>query len=339
MSTTNFSEEFKRIISIPAGEIVKYETNKDQQSAFIDQCNLYRSPPGYLNWDAHLRMTFLSGSSTVAANNYAASDAIGVKVGEVTRDVVFNRGPARYLAKEMCEAFAQTPIPSLTKDVLEVLPYVHVMLPRQLVFDHMNDEVFSLVIRTGELYPVMNEEEKKMQKAMINTFFKDENSIPENMIGAHGIQIATMTVAGCNFWQEFVDEDAKSWYEENVKHKDRSGYQNEATERIMRIGINSLLVHLFEPELITTDRAQSVTKGLGFARSAEKQPLPPTWIGKSFRYERQKQHGLNKSSAEKKSIRAHWRTGHWHSYLIGKGRTERIIKWIKPVYVRSEATQ
>lgn len=329
----SFSEELRALCKAPIKQLTDYEANEELKQIFADQDNLYRSPPGFTSWNTHLRMTFLSGSTTVILNTYTAKDTVGAKVSEVARDAIAHRAPARYITKEMCEAFKQTPLPELNRDVLDVLPYMHIMLPRSILFDHAGDEVLSLVVKTGELYPQLDLEADRRQRAITQAFFQGEALIPENMMGAKGIQVVTMTATGSNFWQEFVDENAKSWYEENVKQKDSSGYQNEATEKIIRVAINSLLVHLYEPELITTDKIETVTRGRGFANSSTKQPLPATWIGKSFRNERKTEKRKNVSDGARASVRSHWRTGHWHSYCIGVGRKERTVKWVKPVYV------
>lgn len=31
-----------------------------------------------------------------------------------------------------------------------------------------------------------------------------------------------------------------------------------------------------------------------------------------------------------------WRRGHWHTYLVGRGRTQRRLQWLKPVVVRPD---
>jgi hypothetical protein len=335
----NFSEELKTLCRVPIKQLAGYEATEEFRQIFLDHDRLYRSPPGFTEWNTHLRMTFLSGSTTVIMNTYTTKDAVGAKVSEVARDSLIYQAPARYIAKEMCEAFMQTPIPELTKDILEILPYVHIMLPRNVLFDHVGDEVISLIIRAGELYPAVDAKTDEKQRAITKTFFDEEALVPQNMIGAKGIQIVTMTAGGSNFWQEFVDENAKSWHEENVKQKDRSGYQNEATEKVIRVGINSLLVHLYEPELITTDKIETVTRGRGFANSLTKQPLPATWIGKSFRNERQTQKRKKTGEEARISVRSHWRVGHWHSYWTGKGRAERTVKWIKPIYVKGVSVE
>lgn len=297
------------------------------------QENLYKSPSEYIPWDVQLRACFISGTQEVAMSAYMNRDLLAVKVGELAREAIMHSAPARYITKEMCQAFLQTPVPVLPKEILNVLPWMHIMLPRNFVFDHLGDEVVSLIVYCGVLYPedIPNQD---LGRKVVKEFFPGELETPPEYLGASGIQVATITPEGSNFWQEFIDKDAKSWQDEHVKQRESSGYNNEKTEQIMRIAINSLLVHLYEPELITTDPAKPLS-GSGFGRSAGKSPLGPTWIGKGFRYQREKTKPSGGQEQSRGNVRAHWRRGHWHTILHGKGRQERRVQWFKPVFVGS----
>jgi hypothetical protein len=307
------------------------EASEKYSETALKQESLYRSPPQYIDWNTHLKVCFAAGSTHVILRGYEISDVLTVKVGELSRELVLNCAPARFITKEMCEAFSNTPIPVLTRDILEILPYFHLFLPRKFIYDHQGDEIVSLIIKAGELYPKQETEETEISREVCKEFFPGEQITPKDFYGASGIQIGTITPGGSNFWQEFIDDQAKSWHDENVKYADRSGYQHESTEKIIRIAINSLLVHLYEPELISTD-PRPVTKGIGFGGGGDKQPLAPTWIGKSFRYSREKTR-KSAPSEDKKAVRAHWRRGHWHTVLCGPKRSERKVQWYKPVFV------
>lgn len=318
---------------ISVREIAKRcETDQKYIELAEKQEEAYKSPPGYINWPVHLRVCFAASGTLSMIDCYKSSDLIGVKVAELAREMLTAFAPARFLTAEMCEAFKQTPVPTLTPDVLEVLPYMHIMLPRNSVFDHQGDEVISLLVKAGELYPQTTEKEEVENREACKKYFPDAISTPVEIRGSRGIQVATITGKGSNCWQEFVDEKAKSWHNENVKYLNKSGYEHKETEIIMRVAINSLLIHLYEPELIKTDKPVRPS-GTGFASKQGTGPMGVTWIGRGFRYCRE-----NNSSSKQKnttgSIRAHWRRGHWHSYLVNKGRSDRIVKWVRPVYVK-----
>lgn len=308
---------------------------EDYVEVASSQEDLYKSPSGYIPWNIHLRTCFLSGAIEVSIAGYKNGDALCVKVGELAGEAILHNAPARYITKEMCEAFMQTPLPVLPREVINILPYVHILLPRNCVFDHMGDEVVSLIVRSGCLYPE-NMPDDELGREIMKEFFPGDIMTPKELIGSTGIQVATITPQGSNFWQEFIDEDAKSWQDEHIKQREGSGYHDGATEKVMRIAINSLLVHLYEPELITTDPIPKPSSGTGFGGSPGKSPLGPTWIGKGFRYQREKTNAPGGQEQSRGNVRAHWRRGHWHTVLHGKGRQERRVQWFKPVFVGSK---
>mgnify|MGYP003328580573 FL=1 len=310
--------------------------DSDYTQKALEQEYLYRSPKGYVDWKIHLRSAFASGAAVVTTRAFQSSDLIGVLTGNLSHEAIMNNAPARYISKEMCLAFAQTATPVLTKDILNVLPYMHIILPRHTIYDHHGDEVYSLIVKTGCVIPHQSQEEIEFQREIGKTVFPNEAIIPDSLIGASGVEVAVMTSDGASFWREFIDENAKSWHEETVKNMDSSGYTRKETECVMRIAINSLLVHLYEPGLITTDKPVAAS-GAGFAKSASagKSQLSPTWIGKSFIYNRETKSAKDERE-NKASVRSHWRRGHWHTVLHGPKRSERRVQWFKPVYVNAE---
>ena len=36
---------------------------------------------------------------------------------------------------------------------------------------------------------------------------------------------------------------------------------------------------------------------------------------------------------ESYEVRPHWRRGHWRRYAVGKGRKDRVWKWVPAVYI------
>lgn len=297
----------------------------DYAKACDDLLDHYRSPSGFLEWNEYVKFCLITGCANSFVASMQAGDAKGAISATNYRSAVLSCAPARYLSKQIVESFVQTATPELPKEITGVLPDVHLMLPRKTVFDAEGDEVFAIMIRSGKLYTEEVTEEK-MQ--IMKTFFPKEQVAPPEMLGAEGLQIVTMTTAGIDVFEEFLSPNAKSWHESNVKYIDDSKYQNEWTIRITRIAINSLLVHLYEPELITADKS-AATKGVGFS-SGKKQPLPTTWIGKTFKRQSQER---EPNQDPKSHVRSHWRRGHWHTVLFGKGRQERRVQWFRPVFV------
>lgn len=44
---------------------------------------------------------------------------------------------------------------------------------------------------------------------------------------------------------------------------------------------------------------------------------------------------LSSSSEPRGTVKPHIRRAHWHTYLSGKGREKRILKWVLPILVKS----
>lgn len=321
-------ESFSLVQKVPLGKLLQHLGNDDHGKACAEAAGSYVSPKGYIDWDGYIKLCLAAGSARAITGSFEAGDAVGAVATTAVRSAIRNRAPAKYLNKEIAESFAQTPLPELPLEVLQVLPYLHLMLPRNSFFDCDGSEVVSIIIFSGKIFGDSIDAE---QKLISQTFFPSENVVPDQMLGANGIQAVLFTPDGMDVFQEFISENAKSWHDENVKYNGRSKYAHKNTEVIMRIAINSLLVHLYEPELITTDK-QAPTKAVGFCTS-KKQPFPITWIGKTFTRRRESvQRGP--SLSPKMSARAHWRRGHWHTVVCGHKRQQRRVQWFKPVYVQ-----
>jgi len=305
------------------------------EPGYLSKCDdligLYDSPGSHLPWNEYVKICLIGGCAQSIESSFAGGDVKGAIACTSFRQSIEKGVCARYVGKEILESFEQTPVPELPPQVVNVLPYVHLMLPRRTVYDAEGDEVFSILVESGKLYADSISEDSQ---SILDKFFPSEKPAPMELLGSTGIQISTVTAGGFDVFQEFVTPDAKSWHEANVKYAENSKYESPNTEKIVRIAVNSLLVHLYEPELITTDKKRP-TRGLGFSGS-KKQSLAPTWIGKTFK---RKSEGRSPASKDEKAakgwVRPHWRRGHWRSQAVGPGKLERKVLWIKPVYVNS----
>lgn len=303
----------------------------EQDSSFLlecdNLCDAYASPKGYISWKDYSKICLAAGCLKSLEESFMNSDAQGAVASTAFRLAVINRACARYASKEIVESFSQTALPELPPEITQVLPFVHLMLPRNTVYDTEGDEVTSVLIQSGKLYV---DDLSSQRSQIMKAFFPEEKIAPQELLGAHGLQIVTVTATGMDVFQQFVSPNAKSWHDSNVKQMKDSKYNDTQTEAIIRIAVNSLLVHLYEPELITTD-PKPVTKGIGFS-GKRKAPMSPTWIGKTFK----KVIDVKSSKREdrtRSSVRSHWRRGHWHSVCIGPKKAERRVQWFKPVYV------
>jgi hypothetical protein len=100
------------------------------------------------------------------------------------------------------------------------------------------------------------------------------------------------------------------------------------TERMTSLAMRLLLTLTAEPEHCdpiptAPDRPQRVKRGM----VVREELWHPLWVGKRYQPHREWLGGTHASP------RMHWRVGHHHTYLVGKGRTQRKLKWVKPVLV------
>ena len=105
---------------------------------------------------------------------------------------------------------------------------------------------------------------------------------------------------------------------------------NDVTRCLLNIAINSILLMSHKPEYIT--QQSPLLGGRGF--SDTNLPQPAKWLGENYesqntRYEYPPDYVPSKG----KSPRSHWRRGHMRHVCQGKGRKQRTLTWIKPVFV------
>ena len=106
-------------------------------TVFVQKCedmlDKYMSPKGFIKWNNYVKICMVAGCTEVAMRSFLASDVQGAVAGSSYRRAVMNDACARFLSKEVIESFAQTSLPELPPEVANVLPFVHIMLPRETV--------------------------------------------------------------------------------------------------------------------------------------------------------------------------------------------------------------
>lgn len=106
-----------------------------------------------------------------------------------------------------------------------------------------------------------------------------------------------------------------------------------AVKMMTSLVINLLLFLQEVPDVFEEQRVitPALTRGKGKTKEVVRPTLwEPKWIGREYRQPtaRTAPGGGHHASPE-----THWRDGHWHTFLCGKGRTERKLVWIKPILV------
>ena len=106
------------------------------------------------------------------------------------------------------------------------------------------------------------------------------------------------------------------------------------------IVVNLLLLMNQQPEIITEEYIPSkiITLEKKYKVKTGIKTSPISWVGKNFttrivKLKPKEDKDLFVSSEQKRSIKPHWRRGHWHTVLKGKNRKERKMRWYQPVFV------
>lgn len=104
--------------------------------------------------------------------------------------------------------------------------------------------------------------------------------------------------------------------------------------RLMNSLVINLLLFMQEvPDVFEEQRViiPGLTRGKGKTKEVVRPTLwEPKWIGREYR---QPTARTTPGGGHHASPETHWRDGHWHTFLCGKGRTERKLVWIKPILV------
>lgn len=296
--------------------------------------DLYRSPQGFTAWNTHLRRCAYYANPEIIKASAALGDRVHAMVGGICLEALAEQAPARYLSQELGEALIRTPNPPVTSDILGILPFMHLLLPKELLLSEDGQPIEALVVKTGQLHARLSDEERSEVEAEMRRH-GNLPLIPRELEGTHGVMVAGLTATAAYGWAQYLEPDAQ------VLHRDLDAFEEieddevrSLTETITRLAINALLIHRHEPELISTDLAPPRQRGAGFGRSEGRSPLAPTWIGKSFQRSRSTASVARRDGECRGPVRAHWRRGHWHTVVHGPERCQRRLQWFRPVFVQ-----
>lgn len=296
--------------------------------SIVRQKDMYESPAGYLKWETHFQICVSHLSKTVMNAAAATTNAEEYFAARTCIRAVTTKAPARYISKEICEAFINTSIPETGREVAEIFPALHILLPRNYLLDWEGCEITSLIIDSEVIRP--EEEEEKQFSRKTKGFLSSLTGVyspPENLRNTPVFHIVAITPTGLITNSYMGGEGAAL----NKNFASPIETRRSVYEKIRRIAVNSLLIHLHEPDLVTVDASMPRRSGQGFGKPRNcEAPLPTAWIGKTFRYQRDNPGNPGTSRGE---VRSHWRRGHWHTVLHGKQKAQRRTQWFKPVYV------
>jgi hypothetical protein len=291
-----------------------WRTNKD----------LYKSPRGFLSWNECVSSRLFASDAKTEDILYDCQDKAGMMVAKMCSMTLHENTPVRYISNELLESFQKTPRPELTDEILDIYPHFLLMLPEGSLITDDKSDVKYMIVQTGQIHPTLSKEER----AELERRFGRSVILDKKFEGARGIAVSAVT-AYCNYtWLQYMKPELNA-----LKHNsDCSADAKSTLEGISRIAVSSLLTHLYEPDLITTEQAHRSSVGFAGKGKAHR-TLPVTWIGKNFK--RSESRAAGPSTPTGRTQRTHWRRGHWHTIVCGKGRQERQMRWFRPMLVNA----
>jgi len=122
--------------------------------------------------------------------------------------------------------------------------------------------------------------------------------------------------------------------DEDIKSRVETQEISDTYAGLINIVANTILTMSHHTEYVSV-KSPMRPRAIGFNQVGQEiPPRPTTWIGEGYtntktKYEYPDDHVATKGT----SPRPHWRRGHQRWVCQGPGRKQRVLKWIKPVYV------
>lgn len=262
------------------------------------QPGLRVTPSGYASWLTFSGLALRNGEALLQQTG-GRWDSIRLMLhGLATLDI-----PPRYVSRDLVQAWLHTDTPTLTWNH----PYV---LPGYVLF-------FPLPVDPDQDWLKIQIREGPHTVCAVTVLSSNEGLAAIPIVLAEGMMQACDGV--------FIPPDT-----------DANDPIHSGPGRLLaKLAINSWYTHLFEPALITTDFVKPA-RGSGFGRRCKeaRSPIAPTWIGREFKLSKPSFQG--EPSEDGRSVRPHWRSGHWHRVRHGKGREAIRLQWYRPVYVNAD---
>lgn len=287
----------------------------------------YKSPPAYLNWKDIVYAFSTVSTEHHLTGSFHAQDRNSFECNLCLKAASHVDAPAVYLREELARALLVTDIDAM-ESPNKVLDALFVVLPKGLLKGDKGEPIDCLLIVNEELFiPLLLEAQKRftgMKVAPKSTgeglrvFGMDAVSTGALFQNAApwGRATSATRTSSCNYYGDISDFDTF----------------NEVCAKIMRIAKNIILLYNHERHLIQEEPSLSFSP-VKERKSTDKRPFPITWLGSDFKVKRAvRQYGKTLND-EVRSVRAHWRKGHWHRYWCGEGRKKQVTRWVQPVYV------
>lgn len=287
------------------------------------------------------------------------------EVSLIAQSFFENRGEPIWLTKEITEAFCHTDIPNFDPIENEVLPSFALMLPKHSfrMYEYDGDdnglnglptEILTILVVTNTFWRkrlreyLNNTKEfgkkkgydpKQIEQFITDTF--DEDNYLGNTDNSYMLESGFKLLAlddKCggllvDFNWKTGTKNLRLLDGKNGKPIKRSENEDCCYLGLINVVANAML-HLSHDTEYVTVKSPGVSRGTGFGDSDELPPQPATWIGEDYHQPKAKyEYPVDHVPTKGKSPRPHWRRGHNRFVCQGPGRKQRVLKWIKPVYV------
>lgn len=287
----------------------------------------YKSPSGYIEWK-----DLVYGCSTVSTlehltGSFYAGDSNGLECNLCLQAALYVDAPAVYLRRELGEALLATDIEAI-EPPNKVLDALFVVLPKGLLKGDQGEPIDCLLIVNEELFlPFILSAQKRFTGMKLGTVSSGSGL---RVFGMDAGSTGTLFQNAAPWSQPTsVTTQARDNYFANISDYDTF---DEVCKKMMRIAKNIILLYNHERHLVKEEPSLSFVSGKE-RKLSDKRFFPITWLGSDFKVKRAV-HQCDKASSETaRSVRAHWRKGHWHRYWRGEGRKKQITRWVQPVYV------
>lgn len=151
----------------------------------------------------------------------------------------------------------------------------------------------------------------------------------------------TGNIIDCVFRSYNMCSSATYEWSDPFTNKDTSFDFSESTleESILfeRLIKNAILAYTYEPKYVSEETVSTSTRK-GFGKNAEEKTfLPVRWLGKTFQKQQVKYvYTSTIDKTNRRTVKSHWRKGHWHTVCSGSKRKQRHLQWFKPVFVNAD---
>ena len=287
----------------------------------------YKSPSGYVEWK-----DLVFGFSTVSSfehltGSFYARDSNGLECNLCLQAASFVDAPAVYLRRELGEALLATDIEAM-ESPNKVLDALFVVLPKGLLKGDQNEPIDCLLIVNEELFtPFLLAAQKRFVGMKLGT------TSSGNGLRVFGMDaLATgMLFQSAAPWSQPTTETSRNRDNRYAVISDYDTF-DEVCKKMMRIAKNIILLYNHERHLVKEESSPSFMP-VKERKLSDKRPFPVTWLGSDFKAKRAVHESDKVFNETARSVRAHWRKGHWHRYWRGEGRKKQITRWVQPVYV------